>query len=56
MKDGELVESGTHGELMKKDGEYSKLYAVQAKAFTDSGGDTHSEHMPEEVLGPGDDA
>ncbi|KAJ7505160.1 P-loop containing nucleoside triphosphate hydrolase protein [Mycena galericulata] len=33
MKDGRLVESGTHEELMKKAGEYFKLYDIQAKAF-----------------------
>lgn len=33
MKDGRLVESGTHEELMKIGGEYHKLYDVQAKAF-----------------------
>ncbi|KAJ6585143.1 P-loop containing nucleoside triphosphate hydrolase protein [Mycena capillaripes] len=33
MKDGRLVESGTHEELMKISGEYYKLYDVQAKAF-----------------------
>ena len=36
MKSGELVESGTHQELMTKGGEYSRLYAVQARAFTDA--------------------
>lgn len=35
MKEGKLVESGTHLELMEKSGEYSKLYDVQARAFTD---------------------
>ncbi|KAJ7644001.1 P-loop containing nucleoside triphosphate hydrolase protein [Roridomyces roridus] len=33
MKDGNLVESGTHEELIKMGGEYFKLYDVQAKAF-----------------------
>ncbi|GJE87099.1 lipid A export ATP-binding/permease protein MsbA [Phanerochaete sordida] len=33
MKDGELVETGTHTELMARDGEYSKLYGIQARAF-----------------------
>lgn len=36
MKAGELVESGTHHELMERSGEYYKLYQVQAKAFTNS--------------------
>lgn len=37
MKDGELIESGTHTELMAKQGEYCALYGVQAKAFTEPG-------------------
>ncbi|KAI0345381.1 P-loop containing nucleoside triphosphate hydrolase protein [Trametopsis cervina] len=36
MKDGELVEVGTHIELMALGGEYRKLYDVQAKAFVNS--------------------
>ena len=36
MKSGELVESGTHRELMEKGGEYCKLYEVQANAFAES--------------------
>ncbi|KAI0086163.1 P-loop containing nucleoside triphosphate hydrolase protein [Irpex rosettiformis] len=35
MKDGQLVEAGTHAELMALEGEYRRLYDVQAKAFTD---------------------
>ncbi|KAL4245628.1 Type 1 protein exporter [Abortiporus biennis] len=35
MKDGELVESGNHLELMEKKGEYHKLYNIQATAFTE---------------------
>ncbi|TFK63119.1 P-loop containing nucleoside triphosphate hydrolase protein, partial [Pluteus cervinus] len=33
MKDGTLVESGTHETLMTVGGEYSKLYKIQAEAF-----------------------
>ena len=36
MKDGQLVETGTHSELMNKKGEYYALYELQAKAFADS--------------------
>lgn len=36
MKDGELVESGTHRELIAQAGEYHKLYDVQARAFSDN--------------------
>jgi ABC-type multidrug transport system fused ATPase/permease subunit len=34
MKDGKLIESGTHSELMDISGEYAKLYGIQAKAFS----------------------
>lgn len=34
MKDGELVESGTHQSLIETRGEYYKLYNIQAQAFT----------------------
>ncbi|KAI0074198.1 P-loop containing nucleoside triphosphate hydrolase protein [Panus rudis PR-1116 ss-1] len=34
MKDGELVEIGKHDELVKKEGEYAKLYNIQARAFS----------------------
>ncbi len=36
MKDGEAIEMGTHKELMARGGEYSELYNVQAKAFSDT--------------------
>jgi ABC-type multidrug transport system fused ATPase/permease subunit len=34
MKEGKIAEEGTHDELMKKDGEYAKLYNIQANAFS----------------------
>ncbi|KIJ27976.1 hypothetical protein M422DRAFT_37506 [Sphaerobolus stellatus SS14] len=33
MKDGQLVEQGKHNELLALDGEYAKLYSIQAEAF-----------------------
>ncbi|KAJ7069630.1 P-loop containing nucleoside triphosphate hydrolase protein [Mycena amicta] len=36
MKEGKLVEVGTHEELMGRDGEYANLYQIQAKAFEDT--------------------
>lgn len=33
LKEGELVESGTHDELIAKGGEYTKLHGIQARAF-----------------------
>ncbi|KAJ7765688.1 P-loop containing nucleoside triphosphate hydrolase protein [Mycena metata] len=33
MKDGAVLESGTHDELMALDGEYGKMFEIQAKAF-----------------------
>lgn len=37
LKEGEVVESGTHTELMRDNGEYKKLYNIQANAFQDDG-------------------
>jgi ABC-type transport system involved in cytochrome bd biosynthesis fused ATPase/permease subunit len=34
MKEGELVERGTHDELLAQKSEYAKMYQVQAQAFT----------------------
>jgi ABC-type multidrug transport system fused ATPase/permease subunit len=35
MKEGMIAESGKHAELMNNDGEYKKLYDIQASAFQD---------------------
>jgi ABC-type multidrug transport system fused ATPase/permease subunit len=35
MKDGQLVESGTHSELIARKGTYHDLYDLQAQAFSD---------------------
>ena len=43
MKDGELVESGTHQSLVDLQGEYFKLYNIQAQAFTNTKTETASE-------------
>lgn len=34
MKEGSVVETGNHDELMLNNGEYAKLYNVQARAFS----------------------
>ena len=34
MKDGQVVEQGQHDALMAEDGEYRKLYVIQATAYT----------------------
>ncbi|KAK0455673.1 P-loop containing nucleoside triphosphate hydrolase protein [Desarmillaria tabescens] len=36
MKDGSVAEAGTHGELIAKNGEYAKLYNIQASAFANA--------------------
>jgi ABC-type multidrug transport system fused ATPase/permease subunit len=33
MKDGRIIEQGTHTELLKNGGAYAHLYNVQAQAF-----------------------
>ena len=33
MKDGNVVESGKHEDLLALGGEYAKLYNIQASAF-----------------------
>lgn len=33
MKDGQIVEHGVHEELIMLEGEYKKLYDIQASAF-----------------------
>jgi len=33
MKDGTVAESGTHDELIEQNGEYARLYKIQAQAF-----------------------
>ncbi|EFL19457.1 predicted protein [Streptomyces sp. C] len=38
LKDGELVESGTHDTLMAADGEYRRLFVTQASGYLDAAG------------------
>lgn len=33
LNDGRVAESGTHAELMARDGAYAALYAVQARSY-----------------------
>ncbi|TFK21669.1 P-loop containing nucleoside triphosphate hydrolase protein [Coprinopsis marcescibilis] len=35
MKDGAVLETGNHDQIMRKDGEYAKLYNIQARAFAE---------------------
>lgn len=35
MEDGEIVEIGTHDELMEKKGRYAKMFEVQSRYYTD---------------------
>jgi len=37
MKDGTVAETGTHEELMLRNGDYAKLYNIQASAFLSEG-------------------
>ncbi|KAJ2919899.1 hypothetical protein MD484_g561, partial [Candolleomyces efflorescens] len=47
MKEGKVVERGTHTELMKESGEYAKLYNIQANAFTQNGETTSQDGTSE---------
>ena len=38
MKGGKIEESGTHEDLIKLDGEYAKLFKIQADAFSSKEG------------------
>jgi ABC-type transport system involved in cytochrome bd biosynthesis fused ATPase/permease subunit len=41
MKEGSIVEQGTHKELLEQAGEYAKMYNIQAQAFSDVSNRTH---------------
>ncbi|KIJ37579.1 hypothetical protein M422DRAFT_211323 [Sphaerobolus stellatus SS14] len=43
MQEGELVEQGKHADLVGLDGEYAKLYRLQAEAFTPAANETKNE-------------
>ena len=47
FKGGEMVEYGTHDELLKKDGAYAEMFRVQAQYYVEDG----SEHVPTEEGG-----
>ena len=42
--DGEIVGEGTHDELMRRGGEYAKLFAVQSKYYREGGREYESEN------------
>ncbi|UHA73644.1 ABC transporter ATP-binding protein [Paenibacillus sp. 481] len=35
MENGEIIEQGTHGELMRADGVYAQMYQIQASSFAE---------------------
>ena len=49
MKDGTVAEAGTHDELMSKDGEYAKLYKIQADAFSSVAASTEETPDPKSL-------
>ena len=44
LKDGCISEEGTHDELMRRGGEYAKLFAVQSKYYREGGREFESEN------------
>ena len=44
LKDGCISEEGTHDELMRRGGEYAKLFAVQSKYYREGGREDGSEN------------
>ena len=40
LADGEIMEEGTHEELLKRGGEYAKLFEVQSRYYQE-GGETY---------------
>lgn len=44
LKDGCISEAGTHDELMRRGGEYAKLFAVQSKYYREGGREDGSEN------------
>jgi len=45
MKDGSIVETGSHEDLIALNGEYAKLYNIQAGAFSEEKKDKEPEIM-----------
>ncbi|KAG8736512.1 hypothetical protein FRC10_009223 [Ceratobasidium sp. 414] len=41
VKEGSIVEKGTHRELLAMGGEYAKMYNIQSQAFVDGACETH---------------
>ncbi|KAF8888411.1 P-loop containing nucleoside triphosphate hydrolase protein [Gymnopilus junonius] len=50
MKEGNILEMGSHAELLQKKGEYANLYEIQAGAFSDTTS-KRKEHFKPQVLG-----
>ncbi len=49
IDDGHVLEQGTHDHLMALDGQYAKLFRMQAERFSD-GGETADDYDPEGII------
>ena len=52
LENGEVIEQGTHRELMEKGGRYCELFTTQAKRYIENGADAHERRERNETDSP----
>ena len=50
LKDGKIIEDGTHQELLEKGGEYAHLFEVQSKYYREGGAAYEDEYENEKAI------